>query len=81
MTKEQRLRIIFWSVLGFLGFVRAVLGAMHGNLLGFVIGLLWLGVCGWKAWSEAKKIDEQNLGQVRMRKQPDRPAKTKARRK
>ncbi len=77
MTKEQRLRIIFWSFLGFLGLVRAVYGAIGGNLLGFVIGLLWLGVCGWKAWQEAKKIDEEALGRAPMRKQPDRPARSK----
>ncbi|GAB3269284.1 hypothetical protein [Kineosporia babensis] len=77
MTKEQRLRIIFWSVFGFLGMVRAVYGAINGDTFGLVFGLLWLAFGGWKAWDEAKKIDEEALGRPRMQKQPDRPAKNK----
>lgn len=77
MTREQRVRIIVWGVFGFLGLIRAAYGVANQDTLGFVLGLLWCGFGTWKAWSEARKIDEQNLGQARPRKQPDRPAKAK----
>ena len=81
MTKEQRLRMIFWGVFGFLGLIRAAYGVAHQDTLGLIIGLAWCGLGGWKAWSEAKRVDEQALGRTPMQKQPDRPPKTKAKRK
>ncbi|MBT0773831.1 hypothetical protein KIH74_33105 [Kineosporia sp. J2-2] len=71
MTKDQRLRIVFWSVFGFLGMIRAVYGAINGEVFGLVLGLLWCLFGGWKAWTEAKRVDEQ----VALQKQPDRPGK------
>jgi hypothetical protein len=79
MTKEQRLRMIFWGVFGFLGLIRAAYGVAHQDALGLVLGVLWCAFGGWKAWSEAKKVDEENLGRAPRQKQPDRPRKAKRR--
>lgn len=77
MPKEQRLWLILWSIFGFLGLLRAAYGALNGDAFGFVLGLAWLAFGGYKAWGEAKKIDDEALGRTRMQKQPDRPAKAK----
>jgi len=71
MTKEQRLRMIFWGAFGFLGLVRATYGVINGDVLGIVFGLLWFALGAWKAWTEAKRVDET----PRLQKQPDRPGK------
>jgi hypothetical protein len=75
MTKEQRLRIIFWGVIGFLGLIRTAYCLINGNTYGLVFGLLWVALGFGKAWSEAKRVDEAVLGQPEL-KQPDRPGKS-----
>ncbi|MCD5353525.1 hypothetical protein [Kineosporia mesophila] len=77
MTKGQRYRIIGWSVFAFLGLLRAAYGVAQGYEFGILLGVLWCAFGAWKAWSEATIVDEQVLAGGRLRKQPDRPAKTK----
>lgn len=64
--------MIFWGVFGFLGLLRAVSGLLSGEGLGIIFGLAWCGFGFWRAYSEAKQVDEQALGRDRAT-QPDRP--------
>jgi hypothetical protein len=75
MTKGQRRRMIFWAAFGFLGVIRTTYGVLHGDVVGIVLGLLWVALGAWKAWSEATRIDEASAQEGPRLRQPDRPAK------